>query len=82
MKLKDRVAIVTGAAQGIGRAIAEKLHGEGATVAVADVNREGAERTAESLERGTRSRSTSPPRTPFGRWSIACSRITARSTCS
>ena len=52
MKLNDRVAIVTGAAQGIGRAIAEKLHGEGATVAVADVDREGAERTAESLERG------------------------------
>ncbi len=52
MKLKDRVAIVTGAAQGIGRAIAEKLHGEGATVAVADVDREGAEKAAESLERG------------------------------
>jgi pyridoxal 4-dehydrogenase len=49
MKLKDRVAIVTGAAQGIGRAIAEKLSDEGASVAVADVNEDGAEATAEGL---------------------------------
>jgi pyridoxal 4-dehydrogenase len=49
MKLKDRVAIVTGAAQGIGRAIAEKLSDEGASVAVADVNEDGAEATTEGL---------------------------------
>jgi pyridoxal 4-dehydrogenase len=49
MKLKDRVAIVTGAAQGIGRAIAEKLSDEGASVAVVDVNEDGAEATAEGL---------------------------------
>jgi pyridoxal 4-dehydrogenase len=42
-KLEDRVAIVTGAAQGIGKAIADKLAEEGATVVVADVNGEGAE---------------------------------------
>ena len=52
MKLKDRVAIVTGAAQGIGRAIADKLDEEGATVVVADIRADGAEETAAVLERG------------------------------
>lgn len=37
MRLADRVAIVTGGAQGIGRAIAQRLHEEGATVVVADL---------------------------------------------
>jgi pyridoxal 4-dehydrogenase len=46
MKLKDRVAIVTGAAQGIGHAIADKLADEGATVVVADLNGRAAERAA------------------------------------
>jgi pyridoxal 4-dehydrogenase len=46
MKLEGRVAIVTGAGQGIGRAIAEKLSQEGATVVVADVNEQTARKTA------------------------------------
>jgi pyridoxal 4-dehydrogenase len=45
-KLTDRVAIVTGGAQGIGKAIADKLAAEGATVVVADINGEGAEQAA------------------------------------
>jgi pyridoxal 4-dehydrogenase len=49
MKLQDRVAIVTGAAQGIGRAIAEKLSDEGAAVTVADINEDGAKQAVEGL---------------------------------
>jgi len=49
MKLKDRVAIVTGGAQGIGRAIADKLSEEGASVVVADINEEGAKAAVEGL---------------------------------
>ena len=45
-KLDDRVAIVTGGAQGIGKAIVDKLAEEGATVVVADVNGDGAEAAA------------------------------------
>jgi pyridoxal 4-dehydrogenase len=45
-KLEGRVAIVTGAAQGIGKAVADKLVAEGASVVVADVNGPGAEAAA------------------------------------
>src|SRR3972149_9319263 len=45
-KLDDRVAIVTGGAQGIGKAIADKLADEGATVVVADNNGEGPQSAA------------------------------------
>src|SRR3954471_9114913 len=49
MKLQDRVAIVTGSAQGIGRAVAQKLTDEGAKVVLADINGAGAEKAASEL---------------------------------
>ena len=45
-QLSDRVAIITGGAQGLGEAICWRLAREGAHVVVADLNREGAERVA------------------------------------
>ncbi len=52
MKLEGRTAIVTGAASGIGRAIAERFAREGARVAVADLNGEQAEAVAASIRAG------------------------------
>lgn len=51
-RLDSKIAIVTGAGQGIGRAIAEKLHAEGATVVVTDVNEATARQTAAALGGG------------------------------
>jgi 2-hydroxycyclohexanecarboxyl-CoA dehydrogenase len=48
-RLKDKVAIVTGAAQGIGRAIASRLADEGARIALADIQFDAAERAASEI---------------------------------
>ncbi|MBN1384098.1 MAG: 3-oxoacyl-[acyl-carrier-protein] reductase [Elusimicrobia bacterium] len=50
-KLKDKVAIITGGAQGIGRAIAEKLADEGAKIAIVDVQEEIAKNTADEISK-------------------------------
>ncbi|MBI4639093.1 MAG: SDR family NAD(P)-dependent oxidoreductase, partial [Candidatus Tectomicrobia bacterium] len=50
MKLQGEVAIVTGAAQGLGRGIAHLLAQEGAAVVAADVQEAGAQRTAEEIK--------------------------------
>ena len=52
-QLKDRIAVVTGAAQGIGKAIAETLAQHGAHVVVADINLEKAAATAQAIAAST-----------------------------
>ena len=49
MRFKDKVAIVTGAGQGIGEAYAGALAAEGGSVVVADINEETGGRVTENL---------------------------------
>ena len=49
-RFRDRVAIVTGAASGIGRACALAFAAEGARLAICDVNMEGLEGARQSIE--------------------------------
>lgn len=51
MKLQNKVAIITGAARGIGKAIAERYVKEGAKVVIADLNEESAKMVASALEK-------------------------------
>ena len=59
--LADKVAVVTGSARGIGRAIAETLAKRGADVALADLNVEGAEAVAEGIVADTGQRAIAIP---------------------
>lgn len=54
MQLKDRTAIITGAASGIGRAIAHSLARRGCHLALADVNEAGLAETAQAAAAGVR----------------------------
>jgi len=49
MRLKDKVAIVTGAASGIGKEIAIAFAREGAKVVIADLNQKAADAAAAEL---------------------------------
>ena len=44
--LKDKTIVITGAASGIGAALARQLHAKGATLALVDVDQQGLEELA------------------------------------
>ena len=50
MRLKEKVTIITGAASGIGQAIANRLAKEGANIVVADIDIEQAENTVNDIK--------------------------------
>ena len=52
MKLEGKCAVITGAGSGIGRATARLFAEEGARIAIADINHEGAEETLNLIQRG------------------------------
>jgi NAD(P)-dependent dehydrogenase (short-subunit alcohol dehydrogenase family) len=57
MRLQDKTAIVTGAAHGIGRAIAEQLAAEGAAVLIADIDDAAGEEVAAAIRKHARAAS-------------------------
>ncbi|MCJ9728621.1 SDR family NAD(P)-dependent oxidoreductase [Bradyrhizobium sp. PRIMUS42] len=54
MRLNNKVALVTGGARGIGFAISKALAREGARIAIADINPDGAKAAAATLENADR----------------------------
>ena len=50
MEIQDKIAVVTGAGRGMGRAISLQLADAGAHVAVADINAENVEETSVAVK--------------------------------
>jgi 3-oxoacyl-[acyl-carrier protein] reductase len=50
MKLKDKVALITGGAQGLGKSIAIAMANEGAHIVICDIKEEGLAKTAKEIE--------------------------------
>lgn len=61
MRFKDKVVVVTGSAQGIGKAIAQAFAREGATVVISDIDEQLCQQTAEAINK------------EFGSNTLACS---------
>ena len=61
LKLENKIAVITGAAGGIGRAMAQRFAAEGAKVAICDINAETAEATAAAINLGFPGQALSVP---------------------
>ena len=55
MSLQNKVALITGAASGIGRECALKLASKGATIVIADLNQAAADKVAEEIKQDRKS---------------------------
>ena len=66
MQIEGTVAVVTGAASGLGEATARRLHAHGAEIVIADMNDERGEAVAERTRRPRRVRALRRHRRP--RW--------------
>ncbi|MEM0985143.1 MAG: glucose 1-dehydrogenase [Pseudomonadota bacterium] len=76
-QLDGKVAIITGAASGIGRATAEAMAREGAAVMVTDLDGEGAARCADAIkETGARAIHAQQDVTDEGRWDVVVAQTT------
>ena len=72
MRLRDKVALITGGAAGIGAEIAKRFGAEGATVLIGDLDATAAERAAENIRRaGARARSIPLDVTSEANWKAA-----------
>jgi len=74
--LRNRVAVVTGGARGIGLAVATRLIADGARVAIADIDRTAAERAAQTF--GDRATGVALDVTSPDQWTAALSGLADR----
>ena len=78
--LKDKVVLVTGAARGIGRAIARRFWEEDAIVVALDINSEGLDTLSSEFAIGERLKTTVLDITDYAAVSAAVPGFTRRST--
>ena len=73
MVIQGKKAMVTGAASGIGRAVALALAAKGAVVCITDINEAGLKQTAQEIESGAEKSALPRP------WTFPTTRLSAHS---